>query len=209
MGDWATARLAGVLWGSEIGWIALALSTGSAWQWFCSTRTFANSLETVITAVALSVWPWSLAVGARGGHQRGELRLSLLLAAFACILRPTNILVWSVLGVFAVGNNKSHQRSILIWEAVWIGWGLFYGFKNLLISWVCSTVDQYLVLIPWRTVLTMESGLFRKSHFWSSMLFNRCLNSMDVMSGITISAKVYLYFLQFSYRLVFMPFLLH
>jgi phosphatidylinositol glycan class B len=63
MGDWATARLAGVLWGSDVGWISLWISLGSAWQWFCGTRTFANSLETAVMALALSIWPWAWTTG--------------------------------------------------------------------------------------------------------------------------------------------------
>jgi phosphatidylinositol glycan class B len=30
------------------------------WQWYCSTRTFSNSLETTLTIAALSYWPWGL-----------------------------------------------------------------------------------------------------------------------------------------------------
>lgn len=33
----------------------------SPWQWFCSTRTLSNSLETALTIVALNFWPWALA----------------------------------------------------------------------------------------------------------------------------------------------------
>jgi hypothetical protein len=40
------------------------MSIFSPWQWFCSTRTFSNSLETVLTIVALFFWPWELAGGA-------------------------------------------------------------------------------------------------------------------------------------------------
>jgi phosphatidylinositol glycan class B len=123
LGDWGTARLAGRLWGSEIGWVSLLLSMGSAWHWFCGTRTFANSLETVVTAVALSMWPWKWATGEKGGpmQPRGELRLSFLLAAFACVLRPTNLLVWSFLGAFAIWNGVG-KRWRLILDAAWIGY---------------------------------------------------------------------------------------
>lgn len=126
LGDWATARLAGVLWGSDVGWVSLSLSLGSAWVWFCGTRTFANSLETVVTALALSVWPWSWATGdrARSRQQRSEVRLALALAAFACVLRPTNVLVWLVLGGFALWNTNRRKRVVLVAEASWIGYVL-------------------------------------------------------------------------------------
>lgn len=30
------------------------------WQWYCSVRTFSNSLETTLTVAALNSWPWQL-----------------------------------------------------------------------------------------------------------------------------------------------------
>ena len=30
------------------------------WQWYCSVRTFSNSLETTLTIAALNQWPWQL-----------------------------------------------------------------------------------------------------------------------------------------------------
>jgi len=30
------------------------------WQWFCSTRTFSNGLETTMTITALYFWPWKM-----------------------------------------------------------------------------------------------------------------------------------------------------
>ncbi len=30
------------------------------WQWYCSTRTFSNSLETTLTIAALCYWPWGI-----------------------------------------------------------------------------------------------------------------------------------------------------
>lgn len=30
------------------------------WNWYVSTRTFSNSLETVLTVSALYYWPWRL-----------------------------------------------------------------------------------------------------------------------------------------------------
>ncbi len=35
------------------------------WQWYCSTRTFSNSLETTLTISALSYWPWELLADAK------------------------------------------------------------------------------------------------------------------------------------------------
>lgn len=40
------------------------------WQWFCSTRTLSNCLETTITIVAMELWPWQLSVGSTAGDRR-------------------------------------------------------------------------------------------------------------------------------------------
>jgi phosphatidylinositol glycan class B len=38
----------------------LMMSVLSPWNWFCSTRTFSNSLETALTIVAMYFWPWKI-----------------------------------------------------------------------------------------------------------------------------------------------------
>lgn len=36
------------------------MSVLSPWNWFCSTRTFSNSLETALTITAMYYWPWKI-----------------------------------------------------------------------------------------------------------------------------------------------------
>lgn len=118
LGDHYTWRLAQRIYGheSQQAWAALALTILSSWQWFCSTRTLSNCLETTLTIAALYNWPWQwslidrenakcdsegLRVREDGGEEAVDettrLRRSLLLAALATILRPTNLLIWMTL----------------------------------------------------------------------------------------------------------------
>lgn len=46
----------------------------SPWQWYCSTRTFSNSLETTLTIAALSYWPWELLDDAKASNEAPLLR---------------------------------------------------------------------------------------------------------------------------------------
>jgi GPI mannosyltransferase 3 len=39
------------------------------WQWYCSTRTFSNSLETTLTIAALYCWPWELLKDAKADKE--------------------------------------------------------------------------------------------------------------------------------------------
>lgn len=43
------------------------------WQWFCSTRTLSNCLETTITVVALDLWPWQWSVSAGSSGSRKNI----------------------------------------------------------------------------------------------------------------------------------------
>ncbi|KAH6624475.1 glycosyltransferase family 22 protein [Chaetomium sp. MPI-SDFR-AT-0129] len=106
LGDFYTWKLAMDIYGRESNfpWAALWMTVLNPWQWYCSTRTFSNSLETTLTIAALSYWPWAILNDAKGKQQlplqanRGvmSLRISLILAAVAVLLRPTNLLIWLV-----------------------------------------------------------------------------------------------------------------
>ncbi|KAI9671551.1 MAG: hypothetical protein M1817_003603 [Caeruleum heppii] len=130
LGDFFTWKLAVKLSGRhrQLADVTLFLTICSPWQWFCSTRTLSNSLETTLTTVALCYWPWrwsstvamdvtsKRSPAARQGNLDG-LRLSLVMAASATILRPTNVLIWLPLAALALIQCRSSLRLILIREA--------------------------------------------------------------------------------------------
>lgn len=58
------------------------MSLFSAWNWYCWCRSFSNSLELTLTIVAL----YYLRIASVGK--------SLVVAAFACLVRPTNAIIW-------------------------------------------------------------------------------------------------------------------
>ncbi|KAI9648325.1 glycosylphosphatidylinositol anchor biosynthesis [Ciborinia camelliae] len=156
--DYYTWKMAEKMYGlgSRIGYVALLMSVFSPWNWFCSTRTFSNSLETSLTITALYYWPWDTAIDSgeeikkayKGGspisvskgifgtnESVNHLRYSLLLAGIACILRPTNLLIWFcvimpiitslISGVNAPKTSKSpipQDYIILIREALLCGY---------------------------------------------------------------------------------------
>ncbi|KAK4650815.1 glycosylphosphatidylinositol anchor biosynthesis [Podospora pseudocomata] len=110
LGDFYMWKLAMDVYGREsyAPWAALWMTVLNPWQWYCSTRTFSNSLETTLTIAALSYWPWELLADAKETKeerlkQKGRLnslRTSLFLAAIAVLLRPTNLFIW--LGIIAL-----------------------------------------------------------------------------------------------------------
>ncbi|KAK4196133.1 family 22 putative glycosyltransferase [Triangularia verruculosa] len=130
LGDFYTWKLAMDIYGREsyAPWAALWMTVLNPWQWYVSTRTFSNSLETTLTIAALSYWPWELLGDAKETKEeplkqkgRGNsLRISLVLAAIAVLLRPTNLFIW--LGVITLtlarvtldGQSPIKQSTFLI-----------------------------------------------------------------------------------------------
>ncbi|KAJ5550397.1 GPI mannosyltransferase [Penicillium sp. DV-2018c] len=141
LGDFYTWKLAIRVYGNDSrgSWATLAATVLNPWQWFCSTRTLSNCAETTITIAALELWPWKWAVGSTtaasrdkntGSQKKGtdpdrkvtsRLRRCLPLAALACILRPTNILIWITLASFAWLRTSWAQRRVLISEVAICG----------------------------------------------------------------------------------------
>ncbi|KAE8351147.1 putative mannosyltransferase [Aspergillus coremiiformis] len=145
IGDLYTWKLARSIYGrrSHKAWATLALTVLSPWQWFCSTRSLSNCLETTITIVALNLWPWEGSSGVtptvqprrstrsadrntegkdnRNGALLVRLRKCQTLAALACILRPTNILIWMTLAGFAWLRSPWRERTVLCREVLLCG----------------------------------------------------------------------------------------
>ncbi|KAI0603282.1 Alg9-like mannosyltransferase family-domain-containing protein [Biscogniauxia sp. FL1348] len=132
LSDWYTWRLAERLYGpsTPVAWSVLLMALLNPWQWYTSTRTFSNCLETTLTSMALYYWPWEL-LGVEADEKRdsapletwaqvNSLRLSLVLAAFAVLLRPTNVLIWLAIGTLVLtratltGKSPLTRRVLLV-----------------------------------------------------------------------------------------------
>ncbi|KAI1823053.1 glycosyltransferase family 22 protein [Xylaria intraflava] len=134
LSDWYTWRLGEKLYGhgSASAWAVLLMVLINPWQWYTATRTFSNCLETTLTAMALYYWPWTLlGIDTEGDKPRkasalfsnrsqvNSLRVSLLLAAFGVLLRPTNIFVWIaictlMLTRFTLSGGSPLDRRVLL-----------------------------------------------------------------------------------------------
>ncbi|KAL8977490.1 MAG: hypothetical protein Q9205_006720, partial [Flavoplaca limonia] len=77
LADYYTWRLGERMYGrrSNEAWAALFLSVVSPWQWFVSTRTLSNSLETTLTIIALHQWPWHWALDPTGDEETDQYGL--------------------------------------------------------------------------------------------------------------------------------------
>ncbi|KAL6305282.1 glycosyltransferase family 22 protein [Sparassis latifolia] len=70
---------------------ALFLSLTSFFHGLSLSRSISNSLETSLTVVALSYFPWDAAASFR----RRDVRKVFMFAALACAVRPTSAVIWA------------------------------------------------------------------------------------------------------------------
>ncbi|KAK4153673.1 glycosyltransferase [Chaetomidium leptoderma] len=187
LGDFYTWKLAMDIYGrqSNAPWAALWMTVLNPWQWYCSTRTFSNSLETTLTIAALCYWPWEMLSDAKASdevplRQNGRvasLRISLVLAAVAVLLRPTNLFIWlGVLGLSLTRLGLAGQTPltastllVLLREIVVCGMAvlaisvvsdrLYFGFWTFPpYKWLYFNISQSLAVLygcmPWHYYLS-------------------------------------------------------
>ncbi|KAI8093719.1 Alg9-like mannosyltransferase family-domain-containing protein [Halteromyces radiatus] len=95
----ATYSLTKKIYGNEMAPFILSIILGSWFHFLMSARTLSNSMETVLTIIAMKDWPFPSMVDINGSSWIGNYRKSLLWASLACITRPTNALIWVFLGL--------------------------------------------------------------------------------------------------------------
>ncbi|KAF8590085.1 glycosyltransferase family 22 protein [Ramaria rubella] len=89
--DIAICRLARNVLGERYVPTAFILSLTSLFHLQALSRTLSNSLETSLTTLALSDWPFSTV------NSSQQLIKPIIVAALACMIRPTNAIIWSFL----------------------------------------------------------------------------------------------------------------
>ncbi|KAH9843180.1 Alg9-like mannosyltransferase family-domain-containing protein [Rhodofomes roseus] len=95
----------------------LFLSLTSFFHVLSLSRSLSNSLETTLTTVALSHYPWDTTTPPK----RQDIRRFLATAALACAVRPTNAVIWvymSGLLLWRLRRQPRHLASLLLNVAV-------------------------------------------------------------------------------------------
>ncbi|KAJ7775110.1 glycosyltransferase family 22 protein [Mycena metata] len=91
---------------------ALFVSLSSFFHVLSLSRSLSNSLETSLTTIALSYYPWVAGPGV--AVERSRVRLTLAFAALACAVRPTNAIIWTYLVGYLLWQLRTSGRSLLI-----------------------------------------------------------------------------------------------
>ncbi|KAJ7063457.1 glycosyltransferase family 22 protein [Mycena amicta] len=136
---------------------ALLLSLTSLFHALSLSRSLSNSLETSLTTIALSYYP----VAQRPKYlfldcHRPQLRKTLLFAAFACAIRPTNAVIWVYLVAYLLWQLRASRMScfVVVRDGVLIGFSTLAG-VFLLDSWYYRQPT----FTPWNFMVTNLSNV--------------------------------------------------
>uniref|UniRef100_A0A0A1X6J3 Mannosyltransferase n=1 Tax=Zeugodacus cucurbitae TaxID=28588 RepID=A0A0A1X6J3_ZEUCU len=124
------------------------------WFWFyIGSRTLSNTLETSLTTIALSYFPWS-----------GESTTYLWYAAICCFLRPTSAIIWIPLCIYHLRKSRLSASELIFKHFFVVG---------LLVGAACVAIDTYLhgrvIITPYeffRYNILHNVGSFYGSHPW-------------------------------------------
>ncbi|KAI9259445.1 Alg9-like mannosyltransferase family-domain-containing protein [Phascolomyces articulosus] len=115
--DYATYSLGKRVVGNAIAPYILFITLCSWYNFFMAARTLSNAIETTFTVIALNYWP-SPATKNSDSNWIKNYRISLLWASLACVMRPTNALIWLFAGLRLVIQSSSHRFTVLLNAAI-------------------------------------------------------------------------------------------
>ncbi|CAN6725330.1 unnamed protein product [Malus baccata var. baccata] len=91
-GDIYLYELSVILFGDCVAKWALFSQLTNWFMFYCITRTFSNSLETILTLVNLYYWPCMRPSSSKLPLE--SRKWGLIIAALACAIRPTSAIIW-------------------------------------------------------------------------------------------------------------------
>ncbi|KAI7852461.1 Alg9-like mannosyltransferase family-domain-containing protein [Circinella umbellata] len=106
--------------GNTIAPYLLFITLCSWYNFFIAARTLSNTVETMFTVIALNYWPsnvyWCNFLF-NIPHTR-NYRISLLWASLACVMRPTNALIWIFSGLQLAARFSGRRIAVLLNAAI-------------------------------------------------------------------------------------------
>jgi phosphatidylinositol glycan class B len=167
IGDYFIYKLAEKLHGPRVAKYTLFCLFTCWFLFYSSTRTFSNSIETVLCSVAFYFWPWTDQDFSLPSFSFKRL-VALVLAAVACAFRPTSAVIWIFLGSLHVAQLGWTQNwsslvvlllQVLVISVCWVAITmyvdfLFYGVwtfvpTNFLLFNVISSGSSLYGTHPW------------------------------------------------------------
>ncbi|SPQ93664.1 unnamed protein product (mitochondrion) [Plasmodiophora brassicae] len=114
IGDVFLYKLANRWFGSRVATLSLFCQLVNWFYFYCIVRTFSNSVETILTLIALFYWPYLPDDG------RGKRATALAYAALSIIMRPTSGPFWALLGLHLLLRSRDRSRLVFM-EVVPVG----------------------------------------------------------------------------------------
>ncbi|PFH54143.1 glycosyltransferase family 22 protein [Amanita thiersii Skay4041] len=147
--------------------IVLFLSLTSFFHSLALSRSLSNSLETSLSTVAFSYYPWDASTRASPNvyFKRSDIQMTLTFSALACMVRPTNAVIWIFLFSKLLWALRSSKRlfTFVIQDMISIG-----TLAIAIITILDSLYYQKLTITPLNFFLTNMSSvsLFYGSSPW-------------------------------------------
>lgn len=121
--DYYVFKLANLIFGITTAKWVLFSSLISWFNYYCMARTYSNSTETTLTTIAMYYWMNSIVLPTKKAH----FRIALVLAAIACVIRPTSAIVWIFMGVYKIivslqASDRLNRTTGIISDVLIIGY---------------------------------------------------------------------------------------
>eukprot|EP01102_Stenamoeba_stenopodia_P006754 TRINITY_DN1883_c0_g1_i1.p1 TRINITY_DN1883_c0_g1~~TRINITY_DN1883_c0_g1_i1.p1 ORF type:complete len:522 (-),score=35.79 TRINITY_DN1883_c0_g1_i1:81-1646(-) len=154
IGDYYLYQLSCKMFDSSTAKWALVCQVLSWFTFYCGIRTLSNSIETTLTTAALSYWPL---------HRYSDIRRALLFAALACVMRPTNAVLWLPLCLIHLMLCRDKLRFFIV-DLLPIGTLALVVSTG--IDWICYGRFE---IVPWNFIrfnVLQDVGSFYGTHPW-------------------------------------------
>jgi len=173
-----TTRVAGARYVNIAFWLSLT----SLFNGLSLSRSLSNSLETSLTTLALSTYPWNV----QFPSWRNDYRKSLIIAAMACAVRPTNAIIWVYMILTTGWQFRRQPREILLLAIDTLVVGLA---AVLCLSALDTWYYGILTFTPLNFITTNLSSvsLFYGSSRWDYYL----LQGLPILCGTTLPFALY------------------
>ncbi|XP_042472701.1 mannosyltransferase APTG1 [Zingiber officinale] len=140
IGDLYMYKLSKMIFDEQVAKWALFSQFTNWFMFFCITRTFSNSLETMLTLMGIFYWFSSNSSSKK--FSISSRMLGLFIAALTCAVRPTSAITWQYIGLLDLFKMQSRFH-FLLFEVLPIG-SLVLALSSLLDWWM---YDSF-VLVP-------------------------------------------------------------